>query len=198
MFFATGSRPQNRLPTTAAITNVWDGNLVTYSSSYDSYYVGWRAFDFSPEELAWVTESKYVDGVANGTTSINGIFGEYITLTLPTRYYITSYTIVTRVYEGNKPSKWYLLGWNSETAYETIHHQDTALSDSDWESSSLNQTYTVSPSNKFIRFVLVVTNVTASSTHLGIIEFSFLGNVESSGEGCITMGDHCVNKMIYQ
>jgi len=156
-FFAIGPKAQSRIPHVPAVASTWSGYTVTTSSTYDTYYVGFRAFDFSVEEPAWVSESKYVDGVAYGTNSIDGKFGEYITLTLPSKKIITSYTIITRTYEGSRPSKWYLLGWNSDTGYETIHHPDTALTDTDWVNSSLTKTYSVNYSNKFIKFILVIT-----------------------------------------
>jgi len=165
---------------------------------YDTYYVGFRAFDYSASEPAWVSEGKYIDGEANDTNSVHNIYGEFITLELPSKKFITSYTIIARTYEGSRPSKWYLLGWNSDTGYETIHHQDTALTDTDWVNSSLTKTYSVNPTNNFIKFILVTTHVTAASTDLGFCELYFLGNTNYSGEPHLEIGDQLETKMTYE
>jgi len=136
MFYSDGPKEQFRYPTTVAYGMSWHGNICTTSSSYDTYYAGFRAFDRNLGEPGWVSDGAYIIGRANGVNNINGIYSEYITLELPSKNFINSYTISTRIYPGSRPSKWFLLGWNSDTGYETIHNQNTQITDTDWESAT--------------------------------------------------------------
>jgi len=199
MFYSDGPKEQIRLPTTPATSASWDGNTVTETSMYDASYGGFKAFNHYNGEQGWVTDAGYVDGFPNGTKVINSIYGEYISITFPTKVYISSYTVVTRIYDGSRPSKWYLLGWNDDTGYETIDHQDIEITDANWVSDGLIKTFTVNNINtKFIKLIFVGTHVTGESTHLGFNELILYGSYDYSGTEKIEMGDHLENKMIYQ
>jgi len=194
MFFAKGPKEQIRLPTTSAYGPIWHGNQAVTSSDYDTYYVGYRAFDRNTGEPAWVSDEADVLGIANGINNILGIYGEYLMLQLPSNIFITS-----RIYEGSRPSRWHLFGWNLDSEYVEIHHQDTALTDTDWENATdLTMTFNVNPTEKFIQYILLITHVTNASTHAGLCELYFMGSDDYSGEENLEMGDHLETKMIYQ
>jgi len=188
-----------RLPTTVAIGYTWDGNTVYSSSQYDVYYNVIRTFDRSLEEPSYVTDQKYITGMgyADGTTELNGLYGEYISIEFPIAYHINEYTIQVIIYPTNSPSLWYLLGWNG-TDYDIIHNQDTILDDNDWTSNGLVNSFPANNTNAYKNLVLIVTKVTGG-THLGIIEMYFMGTeVTTSGELQVLMlGSDWTNKMVY-
>jgi len=155
--------------------------------------------DVGERPIDCCTDEAYILGRSNGIHSINSIFGEYITLELPSEIFITSYTITTRIYDGSRPSKWYLFGWNSDTGYETIHNQDTQITDTDWvTATNYTMSFSVNPTKKIIKYILVVTDVTDASTHLGFCELHLMGGDNFSGTEKLEMGDHLETKMIYQ
>jgi len=182
MFYSDGRKEQTRYPTTSAYGMSWHTNICTTSSFYNTYYVGFRAFDRNLAEPGWVSDEAYILGSANGINNIDNVYGEYITLELQEKIFITSYTITARIYDGSRPSKWFLLGWNSDTGYETIHNQNTQITDTDWESATnLTMSFNVNPTKKIKIYILVVTDVTDASTHLGFCELYFMGGNNYSG-----------------
>jgi len=199
-----GSPPEmsyERIPTTACTNITWDGNTIYNSSYYSAYYNVIRAFDRLLDEPSYVSDQKYINisGYADGSTQLNGMYGEYVSIEFPISYHINSYTIQVRIYPENSPALWYLLGWNeSSSDYDILHNQDTILDDADWTTNSLVKSFPADNTNSYKKLVLIVTKVTGG-THLGITELFFMGAEEttSSSTQILIISDEWANKMVY-
>lgn len=127
----------------------------------------------------WISKNTYtgVDNIHDQSKSINGIYGEYVILTLPKRIKITSYKIGKNKSETNNiPISWRVLGSNDKIKWNILDKKDdlTIPTDIFYERFDLENT----KSYKYL--VLVVTKIN-SGDYLKIRELFFYGKEESLG-----------------
>jgi hypothetical protein len=130
----TRSKKLIKYPRVALTGNSQNGYTVSSSSTLNSSYEPWKAFDNGvPENEGWVTGTVYNSSAPGEATSsatlFNGRRGEYIDLQLPNAIKVDYFTITSRyggvnpVYipEG-APGKGYLYGSNDGTNWTEINY----------------------------------------------------------------------------
>ena len=175
-----------------ADTTIINGNnigcgtyTVTYSSSFDANFAGWKAFTNSMSDtyITTSTPSFVYDASGNYTasasTTISGTAysGEWLQIQLPNSIALNLYTLFCRTAQPtHSPKTWYVAGSNDGSTWSLLDSETNITS---W-TSGVGQTFSVSYAGKYSYFRFVFNKANSVYAAVGELFLYDYPNMQNS------------------
>jgi len=172
----------------ASVTYGQGKYVASASSEYNQYGNSWNCFD-KTATAGWVSQTpvysasspySYTGSVTTVDTLGNSYAGEWLQLQMPVSVLLSNYQMTSdAVYYQKDPTKWWILGSRDGTNW-TLVDSRTGIT---WSSAGQVQTFSVSSSQSYNFYRMVVNQVSGNGQLASFAEWTLNGTEESL---CIT------------